>query len=107
MNSEFPKAKNSTYSSPEQRKLKYFCAKKGHQATTESFVVFSSYAPKITDEAGEEQKWKGERSKKKKQLTHGVQVVKALVHADNLIVEFVIAAGGGQEGVPVCDKHIK
>ena len=55
----------------------------------------------------EEQKENRERSTKKKQLTHGVQVVKALMHADNLIVEFIIAAGGGQECVAICDKHIK
>ena len=44
---------------------------------------------------------------KRRQLTHGVEVVKALVHADNLIVEFIIAAGSGQECIAVCDKHIK
>lgn len=29
------------------------------------------------------------------------------MHADNLIVEFIIAAGSGQECVTICDKHIK
>lgn len=44
---------------------------------------------------------------KRKELTHRVEVVKALVHANNLIVKFIIAAGGRQECVTICDKHVK
>ena len=49
----------------------------------------------------------GREKIKRRQLTHRVEVVKALVHADNLIVEVIITAGGGQECISICDKHIK
>lgn len=29
------------------------------------------------------------------------------MHSYNFIVELVIAVGGGQEGVPVCDEHVE
>lgn len=53
MNSEFLKAEKPTYFFllPEKKRLLHFYAKQGHQATTESFVVFSFYMLKITADA--------------------------------------------------------
>lgn len=39
--------------------------------------------------------------------THAVEVVKDLVHPHDLVVELVIAGGGGQEGVAIRYKHVE
>lgn len=39
--------------------------------------------------------------------THAVEVVEDLMHSYNFIVELIVAVGGGQEGVPVCDEHVE
>ena len=40
-------------------------------------------------------------------LTHGVQVAEGLVHADDFVVQLIIAVGVGQEGVAICDKQVE
>ena len=40
-------------------------------------------------------------------LTHGIEVVKYLMHADDLIVEFIIAARVWQEGVAIRDEQVE
>ena len=39
--------------------------------------------------------------------THGVEIVKCLVHADYLVVQLVVAAWGGQERVSICNEHVE
>lgn len=41
------------------------------------------------------------------QRTHAVEVVEDLVHPHDLVVELVVAVGGGQEGVAVRDEHVE
>ena len=40
-------------------------------------------------------------------LTHGVEVVKHVVHADDLVVELIVCAGVGQERVPKRDEQVE
>ena len=40
-------------------------------------------------------------------LTHREEVIKDFVHADELVVEFIICGGVGEEGVPICDEEIE
>lgn len=39
--------------------------------------------------------------------THAVEIVEDLVHPYDLVVQLVVAVGGGQEGVAVCYKHVE
>lgn len=41
------------------------------------------------------------------QRTHAVEVVEDLVHSHNLVIQLVVAVGGGQERVAVCDEHVE
>lgn len=40
-------------------------------------------------------------------LTHRIKVVKILVHANDFIIELIIAAGSGQKCVSISDEHVE
>lgn len=40
-------------------------------------------------------------------LTHREEVIKDFVHANELVVEFIVCGGVGEEGIPVCDEEVK
>lgn len=40
-------------------------------------------------------------------LTHRIKVVKILMHPNDFIIQLIIAAGSGEEGVPVGDEHVE
>lgn len=40
-------------------------------------------------------------------LTHGVEIIKDLVHPDYLVIQFIIAVGIWQEGVTIGDEQVE
>lgn len=40
-------------------------------------------------------------------LTHGVEIIKDLVHPDYLVIQFVVAVGIWQKGVTIGDEQIE
>lgn len=40
-------------------------------------------------------------------LTHRIKVVKILMHPNDFIIQLIIAAGSGEEGVSVGDEHVE
>lgn len=40
-------------------------------------------------------------------LTHGVEIIKDLVHTDYLVIQFIIAVGIWQEGVTISDEQVE
>lgn len=40
-------------------------------------------------------------------LTHGVEIIKHLVHPDYLIIQFIVAVWIWQEGVTISDEQVK
>lgn len=40
-------------------------------------------------------------------LTHAVEVIKHLMHANYLIIKLIVTAGGGQKRVSISDEHVK
>lgn len=42
-----------------------------------------------------------------KQFTHGVKVVKDLMHPDDLVIQLIVAVRIGQEGVTISDEEVE